>query len=209
VRLVITWLDRVIEATDEMAPLDVDPAPMQRLTREVAFDAAAWTPDRAARVMQLFDSMATQWDERRPVNRYEPLHDALARGDVGRGQCLEIGSGTGLATAFLAEHFSAVIGVDFSAEMLRLGRGPRVRADAVRLPIRAQSVDAIVLVNALLFPAEVDRVLSPGGVVVWVNTRGAGTPIHLPPEDVSAALGGWPGVAAAAAAGLWAVLRRP
>ena len=52
-----------------------------------------------------------------------------------------------------------------------------------------------MLVNCFLFPEEVDRVLAPDGVVVWVNSSGAETPIHLPPDDVAAALPGrWTGV---------------
>ncbi len=46
-------------------------------------------------------------------------------------------------------------------------------------------------------------------MIVWVNTRGADTPIHLPPEDVAAAMPGeWKGVAAEAGLGIWAVVRR-
>lgn len=66
-----------------------------------------------------------------------------------------------------------------------------------------------MLVNAFLFPAEIDRVLAPRGVVVWVNTSGASTPIHLPAEEVEAALPGrWEAVASEAAGGTWAVLTR-
>ena len=69
--------------------------------------------------------------------------------------------------------------------------------------------DAVVLVNCFLFPAEVDRVLAPDGVVVWVNSSGAETPIHLPAEDVVEALPGqWAGVQSGAGIGIWCVLRR-
>ena len=89
------------------------------------------------------------------------------------------------------------------------GPGARVRADCCELPVPDASVDAVVLVNMLLFPAEVDRVLAAGGCVVWVNSSGESTPIHLLPEEVAAALPGtWTGVSARAGAGLWAVLRR-
>ena len=57
-------------------------------------------------------------------------------------------------------------------------------ADGARLPLADGAADAVVLVNCFLFPAEVDRVLAPDGVVVWVNSSGGETPIHLPPEDV-------------------------
>jgi hypothetical protein len=57
-------------------------------------------------------------------------------------------------------------------------------------------------VNALLFPAEVDRVLAPEGSVVWVNSSGDQTPIHLRSEEVAAVLPGeWRGVASRAGQG--------
>ena len=68
---------------------------------------------------------------------------------------------------------------------------------------------AIVLVNAFLFPTEIERVLSPAGVVVWVNSSGAHTPIYLSAEDLVAALSGeWTGVSSRAGEGHWCVLRR-
>jgi hypothetical protein len=87
--------------------------------------------------------------------------------------------------------------------------GRRVRADGARLPLADGAVDALVLVNAFLFPSEARRVVGPAGVVVWVNTSGEGTPIYLSADDVLAALGpGWDAVAAQAAQGTWAVARR-
>jgi hypothetical protein len=67
----------------------------------------------------------------------------------------------------------------------------------------------VVLVNCFLFPQEVVRVLSPGGVVVWVNSSGTNTPIHLPCDDVLAALPGrWAGVQSQAGVGIWCVVHR-
>lgn len=203
----ITWLERVVPVPDEvLAPIEVKEA-MQRVTRETAFDPESWTPERARKVAALFDGMAAEWNERQTsVSRYEPLKDALTRGDVPGGRCLEVGSGTGLATPMLAAHFDLVVGLDLSAEMLRQATGSRIQADSARLPFRDRSFDAAVLVNALLFPTEIARVAD---VLVWVNTRGDETPIHLPADDVDAAMPGeWTGVASEAALGLWAVLRR-
>jgi len=206
----IRWLERVIpEPGERPSALPVKEA-MQRVTRQTAFEPDTWTPERAAKVAAMFDEMAPSWNERQRVfSRYEPLADALHRGAVGGGRCLEVGSGTGLVTATLAKQFDDVVSLDLSHEMLVRGTGHRVEADAAALPVADASIDSAVLVNALLFPRELDRVLAADGTLVWVNTAGAETPIHLPPEDVGAAMpGDWTGVAADAAFGLWAVMRR-
>ena len=104
----------------------------------------------------------------------------------------------------LAERFGTVLAVDLSLEMLRLA--PADRASGCRptrrcLPVPDGSADAVVLINAFLFPAEVDRVLAPDGVVVWVNSSGEETPIHLPADEVEHVLpGDWDGVASRAGA---------
>lgn len=186
---------------------------MRAVTRQVAFDPTGWTPERAAKVAALFDSLAPEWHTRDSPHRFEPLHDAFERGGpFGRDVCLELGSGTGLVTSWLAPRFDVVVAVDLSAEMLRLAPadvGARVLADSARLPVRSRAAGVVVLFNMLLFPMEVDRITAPDGVVVWVNTSGDRTPIHLPAEDVAAALpGDWDGVHAEAGWGTWAVLRR-
>ena len=200
----IEWLSRVIPSpTEDRVELPQKEA-MQRVTHQTAFEPDTWTPERAAKVAELFDSMADGWNERQAsVSRYDALHDALARGDVPGGRCLEVGSGTGLATPFLAEHFDTVISLDLSHEMLLRATGHLVEADAGMLPFAGATFDAAVLVNALLFPRELARVTN---TVVWINTRGADTPIYLPPDDVAGALG-WKGVAAEAGPGVWAVVR--
>jgi hypothetical protein len=105
-----------------------------------------------------------------------------------------------------------VLAVDLSIEMLRHSPpepGWRVQADASRLPLADRSAAAVVLVNAFLFPHEVDRVLRADGLVLWVNSSGEQTPIHLPPDEVAAVLPGeWEGVSARAGIGLWCALRR-
>ena len=54
--------------------------------------------------------------------------------------------------------------------------------------LRRGEVAAVVLINAFLFPAEVARVLSRDGVLVWVNSSGEQTPIYLSPSDLVARL---------------------
>ena len=83
--------------------------------------------------------------------------------------------------------------MDISSEMIRLvpdGPALPVQGDGSRLPFADGSIDALILVNMFLFPAEVDRVLAATGVVVWVNSRGPETPIHLTADEVDQALPG-------------------
>jgi hypothetical protein len=66
-----------------------------------------------------------------------------------------------------------------------------------------------VVINMLLFPTEMARVLALHGVLVWVNTSGDRTPIYLPADDVVAALpGDWTGKAGEAGTGTWCAVRR-
>ena len=188
--------------------------PMRKVTRQVAFDGG-WAPARAEKVAALFDGMASEWDQPRRAadERWSALRDALNRGDIPRGRVLELGSGTGMGSRVLVEAGrSPVAALDIAADMLAhapADLAPRVQGDASSLPFPDNAVDVVVLVNALLFPDEVDRVLAPTGCVVWNNTVGEQTPIHLPAEDVAAALpGDWVGVASRAGTGTWAVVRR-
>ena len=148
------------------------------------------------------------------LSRLAPVVDALERGiaaapRAARRVALDIGAGNGLHSRFLAPHFGTLASVDLSMEMLRrapAGPAALVCGDASRLPVADGSIDALVLCNCFLFPAEVARVLSPSGVLAWINSRGTGTPIHLPADEVDAALpGAWEGVASTAGWGTWSV----
>lgn len=211
----VRLLDSVV-AADPPRPL-ADPGapvhPMRLVTRQVAFESGVggWTAERRAKVAELFDGLAADWHSHRDdPQRTAPLEDAYARGDIPRGGvCLEVGSGDGQNTPFLAAHHEVVIAADLSSEMLRrapAGVGPRVRADTSATPLRTDGAAVAVLVNALLFPAEMARIAR---VLVWVNTAGDLTPIHLSAEEVERALpGDWDGVASSAGRGTWAVFRR-
>jgi SAM-dependent methyltransferase len=186
---------------------------MRQVTRQIAFEPEGWTPERSARVTALFDELAPDWHTRGAESRTEVVADAFDRGGpIPTGTWVELGSGTGLLTPWLAARAGRVVAVDLAAGMLALAPadvGLRVRADGARLPLGSGSVDALVLINAFLFPAEARRILAPDGVVVWVNTSGDGTPIHLSADDAALALGpGWEGRASEAGLGSWAVLRR-
>lgn len=186
--------------------------PMRLLTRAKAF-GEPWTAENAARIESIFDGLAQEWSESHvDPTKAAPLEDALDRGDVPvEGDWLEVGSGTGAGARVLASRVGSLTCTDLSTEMLRHAPdlAPRVRCDASMLPFGADRFDAVLLINMLLFPDEVDRVLRPDGVVVWINTLGDQTPIHLPPIDVLAALpGDWHGTTARAGTGFWLSARR-
>jgi arsenite methyltransferase len=110
------------------------------------------------------------------------------------GIALDVGCGPGNVTASLARAAgpdALALGLDISEAMLaravRAEAGPQVgflRADAQRLPLRNETVDAVVSIAALqLVPdpaaalAEMARVLRPGGrLAVMVPTAGRAAP---------------------------------
>lgn len=157
--------------------------------------------------------MAADWTESHDVaGRYDPLVDAIDRCDVSGRVCVELGSGTGLGTRHLVDRFDTVVAIDLALDMLRHAprrSASRVQGDSSRLPLKDAAADVVVLVNMLLFPVEIDRILAPGGSLVWVNTVAERTPIHLDAEEVHDALPGeWAVVHSRAGAGLWATAVR-
>lgn len=209
----IRRLPPLIAAPEDLPELDGSDHPVRAVTRSVAGDEASWTPAAAAEITERFNELAPDWENRLRPEEFVGLPDACERGLLEPSAlCLEVGSGTGFGTVHLAAHFRAVVAMDISAGMLALAPpdlAPRVRADGASLPLPDDSVDVVALINMLLFPSEVDRVLRPGGAVLWFNTLGVRTPIHLPAEEVAAALPGrWQGIASEALWATWCVLRR-
>ncbi len=190
---------------------------MRIATRRAAgLDADGWTCDLRDQVADYFDDLADEWHTRSSPERMAVVTDALSRGlgHIGApvGTAVEVGSGIGAYSSLIAERFGRVIAIDLSLEMLkRAPAGPahRVQADGASLPVGDSSVAAIVLINAFLFPAEVERALAPDGALVWVNSSGEQTPIYLSVDDLVARLPGeWTGAASRAGEGHWCVLQR-
>ena len=191
--------------------------PMRIATRRAAgLDPGGWTRELRKDVGEFFDTMSNEWHTRTSPQRTAVVMDALERGLGPRttpmGVAVEVGSGIGTYSGVLAQRFATVLAIDLSLAMLRLappGTAHRIQADGAMLPVRDSCAAAVVLVNAFLFPHEVDRILAPHGAVVWVNSSGEQTPIFLSAEDLLLVLPGrWTGTASRAGDGTWCVLRR-
>ena len=165
---------------------------MRAVTTEAAFRENSWTAQRAKDVAEFFGDIAPLWNQRFPSEELDGILDALERGGVPKGGCcLEVGAGTGHATRHLRYWCDSVTAIDISEEMLhRLdpALAPRVLADGSCLPFPDGTADVIALANMFLFPAEVARLLAPGGRVIWYNGIGEHTPIHLSAEEIAQAL---------------------
>lgn len=191
--------------------------PMRIATRRAAgLDAGGWTAELRDEVADFFDGVAHEWHTRCSPERAAVVLDALSRGlgtiDVPAGVAVEVGSGIGTYSKPLAERFATVVAIDLSLAMLKLApHAPAylVQADGAALPLLGSSAAAIVLINAFLFPHEIERVLSPRGALIWVNCSGEQTPIYLSVDDLVAQLPGeWTGVSSRAGEGHWCVLQR-
>ncbi len=191
--------------------------PMRVMTRRVAgLELPAWDDAARIEVAGFFDVLAGEWHTRSSPERLAVVTDALVRGlDPMLGHsdvAIELGSGTGFYSSMLAERFGAALAIDIAHEMsVRAPAGPahRVLADGGRLPVADASVDAVVLINAFLFPSEIDRVLRPRGTLLWVNSSGPQTPIHLTTDEVIEAVPfAVAGVESCAGAGTWTALQR-
>lgn len=187
-------LPRILRSPDSkpLPPRDTSEA-FRAFTRDLAAGGRDWTAAEAGFLAGLFDELAPDWDTAHATGRDDPLRDALARGGLPYGPCLEIGSGTGQFTPILASAFPAVISVDLSEHMLRqaVGRSPaRVRADASALPAPDASIAVDTASDMILFPTETARILAPHGVLLWINQLGQDGPLYLPADEVADGLPG-------------------
>jgi SAM-dependent methyltransferase len=148
-----------------------------------------------------FDRLAPRWDEMRRENAFVALERALAALSHPPRRVLDLGTGTGLAAFLAARRFpdAEVMGVDVAGAMLVEARertppelAERVRfesGDAARLRFEERAFDLVILANMIPFFDELDRVLAPGGHLVFSFSGGADTPIWVPPERLREELG--------------------
>ncbi|MGA9400062.1 class I SAM-dependent methyltransferase [Haladaptatus sp.] len=121
-----------------------------------------------------FDRIAWLYDYFSPDSDYDILREGLQQAERPIERIADVAGGTGRAVrAFdVDERFV----VDASSGMLAQAHARGldcVRGDATRLPLDAESVDAVVISDALhhigdakATLSEVERVLRPGGVVI-------------------------------------------
>ena len=134
-----------------------------------------------------YDEIA-DWYEQEFLARTEPGSDPIGiaaalrslLGDGSGGACLEVGCGTGAWARTMRDLGWSPVGIDLSAAMLRYAhdRLPAACGDAVRLPVRHDSLPAVVSIMAHtdmpsypLALREIARVLRPGGVYVHVGVH--------------------------------------
>lgn len=113
-----------------------------------------------------YDAGAAQYDARF-TDQQRPKIEALLARTPRWTPALDLGCGTGLAQRITGRPF---IGLDFSRGMLAQGGGPRVQADAARMPFADATFVLVLSVTALIDftdprpqVAEVRRVLQTGG----------------------------------------------
>jgi SAM-dependent methyltransferase len=121
--------------------------------------------------VSIFDSVANEYDAGRPSHP-PGVYDALE--PLGGQVVLDVGAGTGIATAELSRRGACVVALDLGPEMLRaaLQRCPGLAAmiaDGARLPVGDGAVDLISFaqswhwMKAGLRVVECARVLRPNG----------------------------------------------
>jgi SAM-dependent methyltransferase len=195
--MTVTAVPQIIPAQPGKPLLD-NVSELQAFARAVAVDGV-WTAEIARATAGMFDNLAATWNTEPSTNRFDPVHDALHRGQIPvGGRCLEVGSGTGQITPLLANHFDEVVSIDLSTAMLAQAPASasfRICCDAAQLPMRDQVFDAAVLVDTFCFAGELARTVIAGGHIIWVNLLGQDGPLYVPATDIANALpGNWTGI---------------
>jgi len=150
---------------------------------------AAVRAERVRMAEQYFATHAEQWDALRSLHAPEAQVETAMAGMLGKtplGRLVDIGTGTGRIATLFAPHADQVVGIDRSAEMLRLARGKldaaadgKVRfiaGDFYDLPLADGAADTAILHQVLHYAqapekviAETARVLEPGGRLLIVD----------------------------------------
>jgi ubiquinone/menaquinone biosynthesis C-methylase UbiE len=148
----------------------------------------------------MFDGLAPTWETRIHGHHLRALDLALEDVPPPR-RVLDLGTGTGVVALALAERYreAEVVGIDVSPGMIEEARRKlvpeldgRVRfevGDAAALACPAREFDLVALSNMIPFFDELARVVAQEGTLVLSFSRGAETPIYVPPGRLRRELG--------------------
>ena len=162
------------------------------VTNQIVKRPALWRVFRGP-IRLMFERIAPVWDRDRDPAAFAPLEAAL-EWVAPPSRALDLGTGTGTAALMVADRFpdADVVGADLAPAMLAEARRKatpelegRVRfdeADAEALPYPDVWFDLVTLANMIPFFDELDRVVAPGGWVVFSWSVGPETPIYVPPD---------------------------
>lgn len=163
---------------------------------------------------ETYDEMSAEWTV---WAREQPWYAAPVATGLIHAQptrlAVEVGCGTGQATTILDGLCPKVIATDINVSMLdgapALPDTRYVAADVRRLPFRQGSVPLLVGLNAVPHVPEFQRVVAPGGQLLWCTSFGAGTPLYVGPDRLGELFGpGWRGDAGRSGHGEWLLLTR-
>jgi SAM-dependent methyltransferase len=147
-----------------------------------------------------FDRLAPVWDEMRSPGHLAAFEAALEGVPDQPRRALDVGTGTGAAAVAMARRWpeAEIVGVDVAEAMLEQARAKLpaelaervsfVAGDSASFPFADDSFDLVALANMIPFFNELDRVLMPGGHVVFAFSVGPATPIYVPSERLRAEL---------------------
>src|SRR5215467_5530020 len=103
----------------------------------------------ATRTKARYDGLADWYDARFVIGAEPHQPGLLDLLGPGSGPCLDIGCGTGRNFGTIRASGRTVVGLDYSADQLRLARtrtdGPLLRGDAAHVPFRDASFDAAIM----------------------------------------------------------------
>jgi ubiquinone/menaquinone biosynthesis C-methylase UbiE len=147
-----------------------------------------------ARLRAMFDEIAPTWETRIGPDHVAALELALAELAAPPQRVLDLGTGTGVAAQAVAQRFpeAEVFGVDLApamvAEACRMlpaelaGRVRLEAGDASALRFARGEFELVTLANMIPFFDELVRVTADDGAIVFSFSRGASTPIYVPPD---------------------------
>jgi ubiquinone/menaquinone biosynthesis C-methylase UbiE len=151
-------------------------------------------------IRKQFDALAGRWDAIRDPSHLAPYDAALEAVVPPPHAALDVGTGTGDGAFVLARRFpeAQVVGVDLAPEMLARAERKtpaelrdRVRfeqGDASALPYGDGTFQLVAHANAIPFFDEIERLVAPGGQVLFAFSAGPETPIYVTPERLRSEL---------------------